>query len=92
MLLHPPLAQYVTEWQPPAVQGATLRLLRLGLRRPSALWGARRRSLTSFEQLGDLVLLLVAAFAALRNGVWFELAAAVSLPRLLDALRPPRLD
>ena len=27
----------------------------------------------------------------MRNGIWFELAAAVSLPRLLDAARPPRL-
>ena len=90
MLLHPPLARYVTEWQPPAVQGATIVFFVSALA-AAALWGARRRSLTSFEQWA-LVLLLVAALAGVRNGVWFELAAAVSLPRLLDALRPPRLD
>ena len=57
----------------------------------AGLWGAHRRTLTRFERWA-LPLLLVAAFAALRNGVWFELAAAVSLPRLLDAARPPRLE
>lgn len=90
MLLHPPLAKYVTEWQPPAVQGATIVFFASAFL-AVALWGARRRSLTTFEQWA-LVLLLAAALAAVRNGVWFELAAAVSLPRLLDAVRPPRLE
>ncbi len=90
MLLHPPLARYVTEWQPPSVQGATIVFFASALV-ATAMWGARRRTLTLFEQWA-LVLLLAAAFAAVRNGVWFELAAAVSLPRLLDALRPPKLE
>ena len=70
MLLRPPLAHYVPEWQPPGVQGATMLFFASALV-AVGLWGAHRRTLTTFERWA-IPLLLVAALAALRNGIWFE--------------------
>jgi hypothetical protein len=53
----------------------------------AALWGRHRDALRPFERWA-LPLLLVLALSAMRNATWFELALAVSLPRLLDAARP----
>jgi hypothetical protein len=89
MLLHPPLARYVVEWQPPRVEGVTA-VFFVSAFAAVALWGGHRKSLTSLER-ALLPLLLAAALLAVRNAVWFELAVAVSLPRLLDAAWPSRL-
>jgi hypothetical protein len=88
MLLHPPLARYVVEWQPPKA-GALTAVFFASTLVAAALWGGHRRALETTERV-LLPLLLLAAFAAVRNVVWFELAAAVSLPRLLDATWPSR--
>jgi hypothetical protein len=53
----------------------------------AALLGRNRHAVTSFEQWA-LPLLLVLAVSGVRHIVWFELAAAVSLPRLLDDVWP----
>lgn len=90
MLLHPPLARYVTEWQPPAVQGSTV-LFFVSVLVAAALWVRAWRQLTTFERWA-IPLLVVAALSAVRNGVWFELAAVVSLPRLIDAAWPSRIE
>ncbi|MDP9286177.1 MAG: hypothetical protein M3P41_14680 [Actinomycetota bacterium] len=89
MLGHPPLAQFVVEWKPPAVEAITAVFFASAFA-ATALWGGHRRVLTTFERWA-LPLLLVAALTAVRNTVWFELAAAVSLPRLLDAAWPSRI-
>lgn len=86
MLLHPPLASFVNEWRPPTVGAATAIFFASALA-ATALWGAHRRVLTAFERWA-LPLLLFLALTAVRNTVWFELAAAISLPRLLDAAWP----
>jgi hypothetical protein len=87
MLLHPPLADFVTEWRPPTVGAATLGFFMTAFG-VTALWSRHGRMLTSFERWA-LVLLLIAALSAVRSAIWFELAAAVSLPKLLDAAWPP---
>jgi hypothetical protein len=89
MLFHPPLAQYVVEWRPPSVEGPTVAFF-LSAFGTAALWGAHRRVLTTFEKWAVPILLL-SALTAVRNGVWFELALAVSMPRLLDAAWPSRI-
>lgn len=87
MLLHPPFASVVTEWRPITVGAATAPFLVTAFA-GTALWARHRRVLTGFEQWA-LPLLLIAALSAVRNAVWFELAFAVALPRLLDAAFPP---
>jgi hypothetical protein len=86
MLLHPPLAGFVQEWRPPAVEAVTA-VFFLSAFATTALWSRHQRMLTSFERWA-LALLLLGALTAVRNAVWFELAAAVSFPRLLDAAWP----
>jgi hypothetical protein len=90
MLFHPPLAKYVVEWRPPTVQAPTVGLF-VSAFGAAALWGGHRRVLTSFEKWA-VPLLLLAALTAVRNGLWFELALAVSLPRLLDGAWPSRIS
>ena len=90
MLLHPPLAKYVTEWQPAAVRAETVFFFITAIG-GVALWGAHRKRLTPFERWATL-LLLVAAFAAIRNAVWFEFALAMAFPRLLDGAWPSRIQ
>jgi hypothetical protein len=86
MLLHPPLADFVREWRPPAVEAVTA-VFFISAFATTALWSRHHRWLTSFERWA-LALLLIGALTAVRNAVWFELAAAVSFPRLLDAAWP----
>jgi hypothetical protein len=86
MLLHPPLADFVREWKPADVEAATA-LFFLSAFGITALLARHHRSVTSFERWA-LALLLVGALTAVRNAVWFELAAAISFPRLLDAAWP----
>jgi len=90
MLLHPPLARYVAEWQAPGFKGSTI-LFFVSALAAAGLWIVARRALTTFERWA-IPLLLAASFVAVRNGVWFELAAVVSLPRLVDALWPSRIE
>jgi hypothetical protein len=89
MLLHPPLADFVQEWRPPTVGGVTAVFFASAFA-TTALWARHQRVLTSFERWA-LALLLVGALTAARDAVWFELAAAVSFPRLLDAAWPSGL-
>jgi len=90
MLLHPPFAKYIQEWQP-ASFSATNAIFFVSAFVVVALWGAHRRALTPFERWA-LPLVLTGALLAVRNAVWFELAAVVALPRLLDAALPARGD
>ena len=84
MLLQPPLAHFVQEWKPTPVDAATAVFFATAIALV-VVGAANRRVLTSFEWIA-LPVLLVAALAALRNTVWFELAAALALPRLVDAV------
>ena len=89
MLVHPPLASFVNEWQPAKI--ATYTAIFFGSAFVlSALWGAHRNVLTPFERWA-LPLLLIGALTAVRNTVWFELAVGIALPRLLDAVWPARM-
>lgn len=88
MLFHPPLAAFVREWRPPAV-GAATAIFFASAFAATALYGAHRARLTSFERWA-FPLLLVAALTAVRNAVWFELAAAISVPGLLESVWPSR--
>ena len=86
MLLHPPLADFVQEWRPPTL-GVVTAAFFVSAFATTALWSRHQRVLTSFERWA-LALLLVGALTAVRNAAWFEFAAAVSFPRLLDAAWP----
>jgi hypothetical protein len=90
MLLHPPLAKYVSEWQPASVEALTV-LFFASILGGAALWGAQRKRLTSFERWAT-ILLAFAALSAIRNAVWFELAFAIAFPRLLDGVWPSRIE
>lgn len=83
MLISSPLTRYVHEWQPPSVEALTVGLF-VSAFAVVALWARNPRAVTSFERWA-VPLLLLAAMMALRNAIWFELAAAVTFPRLLDA-------
>jgi hypothetical protein len=89
MLVSPPLAEFVQEWRPPSVQAATAGFFVTAFL-ITALWARHQAVLTSFERWA-LPLLLLGSMTAVRNAVWFELAAAVSFPRLLDAAWPSRI-
>lgn len=83
MLVSSPLTKYVHEWQAPSVQKLTGGLF-LSAFALVALWARHPRAVTTFERWA-IALLLLAAMTALRNAIWFELAAAITFPRLLDA-------
>jgi hypothetical protein len=86
MLVHPPFADYVGEWQPTTF-GATTLVFFVSAFVAVALWCRHGRRVTSFERIA-LPVLLLAALQAARSAIWFELALAVTLPRLLDAQWP----
>jgi hypothetical protein len=86
MLVHPPLADYVGEWQPTTF-GATTFVFFASAFVGIALWWRHGRRITTFERIA-LPILLLAALQASRSAVWFELALAITLPRLLDAQWP----
>ncbi|MGZ4352509.1 MAG: hypothetical protein ACXVZ4_03090 [Gaiellaceae bacterium] len=92
MLLHPPFAAYVVEWQPTVLGPLTVAFFVVaGVL--AALAGRHRGRLTRFEELA-LLALAAASLTAERNVVWFALAVLVSAPRLLsevnDADTEPR--
>jgi hypothetical protein len=84
MLVSSPLGDFVQEWRAPTVQGATA-VFFVSAFAITALWARHPRAVTSFERWA-IVLLLIAALTAVRNVIWFELAVAVTFPRLLDAV------
>lgn len=88
MLFDPPLAAYVGEWRPLSPAGITIPFF-VSTAAVAVLFARHRRALTSFE-CWALPLLLAAALHAVRNVIWFELAVAIALPRLLDAAWPAR--
>ena len=90
MLFHPPLASFVQEWRPAYVSIATAAFFASAFLLCAA-WGAHPRAISVFEACA-LAVLLVAALLAVRNAVWFGLAAAIGLARLLDAAWPTRID
>jgi hypothetical protein len=84
LLIGSPLGDFVQEWRTPTVEPKTA-VFFLSAFAITALWARHPRAITSFERWA-IVLLLVVALSAERNLIWFELAAAVSLPRLLDGV------
>jgi hypothetical protein len=90
MLVNPPLKHYVSEWKPPAFVASNA-IFFLSAVAVALLWIVRRSTLTTFEQWA-LPLLALAAFAAGRNTIWFELGAVVAIPRLLNARSQPVLE
>jgi hypothetical protein len=75
----------VTEWGPTTLSNEPLFfVLAIG-----SVWLAARkpRALTLFEHLA-LIGLLFSGLGAVRNAVWFALAAAMVVPRALDAVWP----
>ena len=83
MLVHSPIERFVTEWQPPTPAAMTAVFYATAIVLAVA-WGAHRRALTTFERWA-LPLLLLSGLSAVRNVMWFELAAAIAAPRLIDA-------
>lgn len=90
MLFHPPLAGFVQEWRPASVSLTTAAFF-LSAFLVCVAWGAHPRSISRFEACA-LALLLAGGLLAVRSTVWFGLAAAVALSRLLDAAWPTRID
>jgi hypothetical protein len=89
MFVSAPLREFVSEWGTPTVgKGSAVFFISAFLL--TALWARHLRVLTSFERWA-IALLLIAAMTAVRNAIWFELAAAVTFPRLLDAAWPSRI-
>lgn len=84
MLGSPLLSRFVQEWGPTTPPRAWLFYPTVIL----AVWllGRNGRALTLFER-GALLAAALAGFVALRHVVWFELAALMFLPVLLDARR-----
>lgn len=89
MLINPPLARWVVEWQPASFGRLSASFFISGFV-AAGLWGSQRHRLTAFERWA-LPLLLLASLNALRNAIWFELALAMALPRLLDGVWPSRI-
>jgi hypothetical protein len=86
MLFHPPLASVVAEWEPASVSKTTSMFF-VSAFVACVLWGGHRRALTTFENWA-LPILLACGLIAIRNAVWFELALALALPRLLNSVWP----
>jgi hypothetical protein len=88
MLVHPPFAKLISEWQRTTPSWLTAVFFVLtAITITLALW--QRRRLRLFDTL-VLVLTLAGALQALRGITWFTLAVVVLLPRLLDgAIRSP---
>jgi hypothetical protein len=90
MLIDPPFAHAVVEWQPASFGRPTVGFFVTAFL-AAVLWGSHRRRLTLFERW-TLPLLLAASLLAIRNALWLELALAISLPRLIDAAWPSAIQ
>lgn len=92
MLLHPPFAAFVVEWQPTVLGPLTVAFFAVATVL-AVLAGRHRGRLTRFEEVA-LLALAAASLTAERNIVWFALATLVSAPRLFtevnDADTPVR--
>lgn len=85
-LLNPGFAEVVGEWGPSSFPVQAPFFLLAG----AGTWiVARNRAVTGFEKVA-FVFTLVAGVVAVRNVVWFVLAALVVLPPAADALWPMR--
>jgi hypothetical protein len=83
MLINPPFAQAIQEWERTTPGALTAVFFALGVATVLlAIW--QRHTLTFFEWL-VLALTLAAGIQAVRGIVWFVLAATVLLPKALDA-------
>jgi len=82
ILSHPALPYYVIEWKPAWVSYTSVpfALVALGV---AAVLAMRWRRISAFECVA-LAILLLGALLAIRNIVWFGLAAAISLPGALQ--------
>jgi hypothetical protein len=89
MLLHPPLASVVAEWEPASVS-ITTSMFFVSAFVVCALWGRHRAALTRYENWA-LPILLLGGLLAIRNAIWFELAVVVAVPRLLNAVWPSQV-
>lgn len=83
MLLDPPFAKYVEEWQPTTLRPTTLPFF-LALFALFVLVARHGLVLSAFERCA-LPALALLGFLASRNIVWFSLALLISSPILLDA-------
>jgi hypothetical protein len=87
LLLDTPLSAFVEEWSATALPQNPIFYLFAG----ATLWVVARSgtALSRFERL-VLLAMLVGGFVAVRNVVWFALAAVVLVPRAIDATRTVR--
>jgi hypothetical protein len=83
MLVNPPFAKYVDEWQATTLRPTTLPFF-AAVFAVFVLVARSGRALSPFERIA-LPALGLMGFLASRNIVWFSLALLVSLPLLLDA-------
>ncbi len=90
MLVHPPFANMIVEWRPASLGSLSFAFFASAFLL-TTLGGSHFRALNAFERWA-LPILLLAALTAMRNAIWFELALAVSLPRLIDAAWPSQVE
>lgn len=88
MLVDPPFGRLVLEWQRTGVEARTA-LFWLALAATAAIIVLRPRLFAAHEAT-LLVLLALLSVVAVRNVVWFVLAAAVFLPQAVDSVAPRR--
>jgi hypothetical protein len=88
MLIDPPFADVIREWQPSRPGGFTIVFYATAIL-ALALVARHPRRLTLFE-LGTLAITLVGAVTAIRGITWFALAGLVVLPHALDGVWQPR--
>jgi hypothetical protein len=86
MLVHPPFSDYVGEWQPTSFGATTFVFFVSAFVAVALLW-RHGRQVPTLERVA-LPILLLAALQTARSAIWFELALAITLPRLLDAQWP----
>lgn len=89
MLLDSKLRDYVLEWGPTHLDSGTAPFFLIALL-SMYLLGRRGRAAGWFERLA-LPLIVVLGVLATRNTLWLGLAAAVSLPTLIDGVLGPPL-
>jgi hypothetical protein len=89
MLFGSKLRDYVLEWGPTRLDSGTAPFFAIALV-SMYLLGRRGRAASWFERLA-LPLILALGVLATRNTIWLGLAAAVSLPTLLDGVLGPAL-
>ena len=89
MLLGSKLRDYVLEWGPTHLDSGTAPFFLIAL--VSMYLLGRRSSATSWFERLALPLIVALGVLATRNTIWLGLAAAISLPRLIDGVLGPPL-